>query len=702
MSKTRNRIEYLYPMYTSESYKKWILFATIPIMESVKDCEWLTFTYEEYLNTFENITEESYEIYKESYKVEYQKWLDGKINHRLLIFNSGEAENFCPKIIQAISSYLCKQPLLLTKFLEKHAISIMDSLLQITSFPIGIIETPSIQQEHFEKYLNEKYNESNLNQLNEISYKRDNFEAKYLLSIYLGVLNSLLDMGVNLHEAKFTTFDFESSYSDLIQNKDWNTLLLTQFKNAKQTGLNHLIRLDGFQLPIDVFIDAFSFTDVSSFLEKVKMIMQYENYRYYMGEPLMVKPECINRENFKKGFAQGNIHDIEKENLVHIDELCLSIQNKLLSVNFKTKKNILFSKINQINIEEIQDFFTEELVDNILKDDDFFDSVLSLLDTFINEEKPKVTGEKQDIITVLQTLENLLKTYYNKDFFITEKKEVDITQNIEELTKKVEKLNDCINTQEEKIRRIQEQFENYLTNGTPLDKKDLRGLSPEMIRNILHKQPIEKSLNYYIRRVLLGTMLIQLGFSSLLYNLNLSTNKTTLPKQVESDNSLLLESNPKFSNSFPHAKAKANLSFLEVETSVSLEDRINLCLSLGNYFENPGHTPYYTSIYDTAPKGFTNKSGLIVGFYAFSYDEDATKYVASLTNVQQLENFVQEHLDECQNYIWKIALYTGDNQQEIYNMLQTKKKIPYQYFSYFVDYDISPFLEESFVPKIKR
>ena len=139
---------------------------------------------------------------------------------------------------------------------------------------------------------------------------------------------------------------------------------------------------------------------------------------------------------------------------------------------------------------------------------------------------------------------------------------------------------------------------------------------------------------------------------------------------------------------------KFNFEVLDDTKSPSLEEQINLILTLGNYYENPGLIPYYTSIYDTKPLGYTNKSGIIVGYYAFKINDDGKEYVASLKNIYQIEEFITHHLDECANYTWKVALYTGTNEKEILEIIQNKTAVPYQNFSYFVDYDIKPFLEQ--------
>ena len=75
------------------------------------------------------------------------------------------------------------------KFLECHAISIMDSLLQITKYTPAPSYFETLSKEYFESYLDGHYRNVNEPAIAEDLYKKRNFESKYLLSIYLGILN---------------------------------------------------------------------------------------------------------------------------------------------------------------------------------------------------------------------------------------------------------------------------------------------------------------------------------------------------------------------------------------------------------------------------------------------------------------------------------------------------------------------------------
>ena len=113
-----------------------------------------------------------------SYRHYKRLWKCGKSNLRLLNFNSGNIINIHQKVIHEIANYLLKNPLLLTKFLECHAISIMDSLLQITKYTPAPSYFETLSKEYFESYLDGHYRNVNEPAIAEDLYKKRNFESK--------------------------------------------------------------------------------------------------------------------------------------------------------------------------------------------------------------------------------------------------------------------------------------------------------------------------------------------------------------------------------------------------------------------------------------------------------------------------------------------------------------------------------------------
>ena len=544
----------------------------------------------------------------------------------------------------------------------------MDSLLQITKYTPAPSYFETLSKEYFESYLDGHYRNVNEPAIAEDLYKKRNFESKYLLSIYLGILNELLDLGINLHEAKFTIIDFNSHYSDLMKNEFWNTTLLESFKKLASTNPIEFKRCDGVTLSIESFIESFSFTDVYSFLEKVKFATQFEAYRYYIEEPLIIKPEYIDPFILKNFYKNNDLSSISKEELIHVNDLCHFIQEKILKIDFETKKNILMKKINQVSNDTLYVFFSEERISIILKNEEVYESVIDMLDSYI--EKRKSHKEKDDTQTfdfIIKNLEELIQSLSSKNMNRDKNQFMLSEKNFYQ--KEIERLNHRLDDQEKLINDLAKQLENYLISGTPLKKEDLRGLNTETIKKLLNKKPIERSSNYYMRRILLWGMLLQLVFCNIflkekssIKEIPHSSKDVPHPIEVSEDS----EPNPfsKFE--------KFNFEVLDDTKSPSLEEQINLILTLGNYYENPGLIPYYTSIYDTKPSGYTNKSGIIVGYYAFKITDDGKEYVASLKNIYQIEEFITHHLDECANYTWKVALYTGTNEKEILEIIKIK------------------------------
>ncbi len=410
-------------------------------------------------------TEKTPEELEDFYKYDYKPWKCGKSNLRLLNFNSGNIINIHQKVIHEIANYLLKNPLLLTKFLECHAISIMDSLLQITKYTTAPSYFETLSKEYFESYLDGHYRNVNEPAIAEDLYKKRNFESKYLLSIYLGILNELLDLGINLHEAKFTIIDFNSHYSDLMKNEFWNTTLLESFKKLASTNPIEFKRCDGVTLSIESFIESFSFTDVYNFLEKVKFATQFEAYRYCIEEPLIIKPEYIDPFILKNFYKNNDLSSISKEELIHVNDLCHSIQEKILKIDFETKKNILMKKINQVSNDTLYVFFSEERISIILKNEEVYESVIDMLDSYI--EKRKSHKEKDDTQTfdfIIKNLEELIQSLSSKNMNRDKNQFTLSEKNFYQ--KEIERLNHRLDDQEKLINDLAKQVENYLISGT--------------------------------------------------------------------------------------------------------------------------------------------------------------------------------------------------------------------------------------------
>ncbi len=115
-----------------------------------------------------------------------------------------------------------------------------------------------------------------------------------------------------------------------------------------------------------------------------------------------------------------------------------------------------------------------------------------------------------------------------------------------------------------------------------------------------------------------------------------------------------------------------------------LKERKENKLELG-YYENTGIIPYYSTIYQTEPSGFTEASGIISKYYMF--DEMGNK-VASFDTQKDLEKFLEENscLDE---YTWKAALCTNGDVDDLLDQIMNDHAISSENAAYFIDYDIS-------------
>lgn len=100
--------------------------------------------------------------------------------------------------------------------------------------------------------------------------------------------------------------------------------------------------------------------------------------------------------------------------------------------------------------------------------------------------------------------------------------------------------------------------------------------------------------------------------------------------------------------------------------------------------ENTLHA-YYGTASQTEPSGFKDESGILLKYYA--YNKEGEK-VASLGTWKEIDEFLETHQYELNDYYWKAAFYAGNNVDEMLDYLQNNQEVPVENISYFIDYKL--------------
>ncbi len=94
---------------------------------------------------------------------------------------------------------------------------------------------------------------------------------------------------------------------------------------------------------------------------------------------------------------------------------------------------------------------------------------------------------------------------------------------------------------------------------------------------------------------------------------------------------------------------------------------------------------YYESVYQTEPSGFKDESGILLKYYVLNKEGEP---VASLGTQEEVDEFLEKHYEELDNYQWKAAFYKGNQVDEMLDYLQNNQEVPSKNITYFIDYKL--------------
>lgn len=516
MSKVR--IEYLYADIDNERKLKWLENAKF--LRVAEDYEVVDFSFEEYLfrlrKEMQKFTDSTGDITLQKQQESYENWKER--SHSDIFSLDGSSIRWDNSIVHSLAIYLASHPLALPYFLEENAVNIAGLFLGESLLANSMALAPQFGYEEFKLWEAQPISEKN--------YRARNFEAKYKLSLFLGVLDELLELGVNISEFSFVDLRKVNTFADTHQAPFWNEKLISTMNASTYR------RCDGIKFEEKELLEFIQFQDIPTFLDSIMHLVDSEYYVHFMEEAVTMNPKSVVALPY---FHTTNMDFIEKESLVEIKVLCEAIKNKLREVKHSSEIKVLKRKIEGIRKR------LSEKVDN--KDFDYSE-ILKELETLYQEILFSHLKEKEELLTLLKKLieEKHLDVVVSEETSQEECSKEDDTKI--DFVSKMQELDRRVDGLENRVSTIEKQLLSYVQNGGVIPTLPTDTVSrEEIIRLILEYRPVtfkEKLRRLEVLKLLkvgtigtlLGGLLFISGSSSTILD-NSATIVPTLPIIVE-------------------------------------------------------------------------------------------------------------------------------------------------------------------------
>ena len=494
MSKVR--VEYLCTNIDNERKLKWL--ETAKFSRVAEDHEVVDFSFEEYLFRFRKETQKFTDSTGDiTLRVQQEKYKNWKERSQFSIFSlDGNSIRWDNSIIHSLAVYLASHPLAIPYFLEENAVNIVGLFLGESLLVNSMALAPQFGYEEFKLWEAQPISEKN--------YRARNFEAKYKLSLFLGVLDELLELGVNVSEFSFVDLRKVNTFIDTLQAPLWNEKLISTMNASTYR------RCDGQNFEEKDLLGFIGFDDVSTFLDSVMRLVESEYYVHFIEEPVTMNPKAVVALPY---FHTTNMDFLKKEDLVEIKGLCETLKNKLREVKYSSEIKVLKRKLEQLR---------KRLSEKEDKKDFDYSEILEELESLYQEILATSSKEKEELLSLLkQLLEES-----NIDFRVSEEyrkvevpkesaKKLDIASKVQELDRRVSSL-------ETRVSTLEKQLLDYIKNGGEIPSITADSVSrEEVIRLILEYRPVtfkEKLRRLEVLKLLkvgtIGTLLGGLLFIS--------------------------------------------------------------------------------------------------------------------------------------------------------------------------------------------
>ncbi len=552
-------------------------------------------------------------------------------------------ECWTPEKIEQAASYLSREPALLPCIITLNSLNILSQLLGYDSF--RNLEEFVYQNNDFvvRKEWHKNWPEKEKLYIQSLGFKH--------LAVFSALIEALSGFGVNLDAMPiFKAFDcyLYNRKPDFKYN----------FRNERNREYHSWKKFD-FELS-----DFFSFKTLNEFLERVEYLVLNE-----------ISP-CI------------SIVD-ENQNLLMPDPATLDFQK----YNYLVQTDYNFYEIVSLEaLDGQRHFFDSYNRQNSLQLGAFTPIVpyLHYLKDLL-EKQNQATKKFLEAGNQNSILDPENKPYHSFSPYI---------KNYQENLKKQEKMQQMqkqLYQQSKEIRHLKEKLEqykmveDYLNDGGNLSMDVLRKTDIEMIKKLMAKKPIKNSVGYYRRLVILYVLVGSLGWTTFHFKKSIESSVNKFQSNTVQDFSLFPGLNIMIPDGIQDPNTRKDFeSNPSVDENVTKEKNENgIPLQLGAFFENTEGVPYYNTIYDTTPSGITYASGIYVAYFALDSNNEKK---GSFRSVRDLEDFVSQNEENLNSYSWKAAICSLKDVAFIQEQIKRGDVIPTSYSSYFIDYDITPFL----------
>lgn len=439
--KKQTRIKYLYPNIKDERKYKWLENANFQY--GILDYDITKLSLEEYQEKFG--TNGNYDFWKKHSK---KIW---ELETTTVQWSNEQVDE--------LTNYLIENPLYLPYFIEHNGAGIIGRFIG-QSF---LFAESQKMPEKIGKGVWENQ------RINKEEYKKENFKAKYSLSLFLRVINHLLDAGINLDELYFVNLEENNTFHKMKNAHAWNANLL---KNIKEQDY---IRKDGHSFAQAEMKSILNYTNLNEFLDRVIQLTEIEHYIEFIEEGITMDPEAI--VPFK-GYHKMDMSYYKETGVVEVKDICKKIQEKLKKVSKETEITLSKEKL-----EEIENLKNLTLAGN-------YEVVIPRFKKFI-EENEFLTPEQQSFLQELESILNKAGIQMNKARKTEEhtKKLEEVNQQLEELKRVNQELEESLSKSDERNRSLKKQLREYrreketIRQETALKEKEYKEKITEMTSN---------------------------------------------------------------------------------------------------------------------------------------------------------------------------------------------------------------------------
>lgn len=611
--------------------------------------------------------------------------------------------------IKKMAHYLSQEPLLLPSFIIQNSLNILSQIMGYSSFEMICGTTDNVKHDDhvFNQYLGLRH-----------------------LSVFSSCLEELVKEGVNVEALPICSrYKLHNNYEYLFHcrsrqcdNKDlinWEGRLDKFFGKEKEY---HFGKPYDFDVPT-----FFEFQNVTEFLNRVCYYI--ENY-FLVNERdcdwKMPDPKTIDfctknyMSDFEETFYEGlkkNLKDSMYINDYDYDYYFVNKNSYDYCSYFESYERERQNKEKGKKVAVVP--YLRHLIGLLEKKDRNTTKEISILKkvyqyaskTCVGKEKQRYTVD--EIISLLPIIEEMeAKTNYfteeelmyiklQKEDCLNMKEETNEEKNSSSQVQKqmtryeqeIEELKKELEHQKFENRKLEEKIKEYLENGgsIPFDslssKEDI-----EYAKQVLAKKTCSSFLEK-ARKVAFSMLLYGVSGTALLNFIDKKI-KEIYPEvsfQIDEEGIFSHENIVGEEHSLVDLLQNKDLFLSQKPILKEKEKEDKKLFSFENYDINHA-IPYYTTVYDSEPVGYTETAGLIISYYALEQTGTQLVKIATCKTQEELDSFLMVNKDR--NLIWKAGYYIGNEVDLLKAMINSGKEIPYTYISFFIDYNVQKELEE--------